>query len=231
MKNLPFNVVTIILVTLIGLVPYAPGVIDTYGLSSLSRELIICMLAVSVAKNITYDNIVSKCLCIGFAITQILQAIVFCTYYFSYYSLSGNIMFSLFALIMLSSIFMARQLFMRAKFTSDEIDDTFIYYLCPKADDLNGLLSSLFYFPFSGVKVYANGKVYSYKRGVMTELTGRHVGFYLKRCHAFNTNVMYTSEIQSELDALVGTKWTFRDNCYSTFEPMFGSLASLLKGK
>ena len=231
MKNLAFNVTIIVLVVGFGLLPYAPGVIDAYGLSSLSRELIICLLTISIAKNIPYENIVSKCLCIGFALTQILQVVIFCTYYFSYYKISGNIMFLLFALIMATSIFMARQLFMRAKFTSDKIDDTFIYYLCPKADDLNGLLSSLFYFPFSGVKVYANGKVYSYKRGVMTEVSGRRVEFYLKRCHAFNTNVIYTSQIQSELDALVGVRWTFRDNCYSTFEPMFGSISQLLKGK
>ena len=156
MKNLAFNVTVIVLVIGFGLLPYAPGVIDTYGLSSLSRELIICLLTISIAKNIPYENIVSKCLCIGFALTQILQVVIFCTYYFSYYKISGNIMFLLFALIMATSIFMARQLFMRAKFTSDKIDDTFIYYLCPKADDLNGLLLMmmvvslrLFHFNFS----------------------------------------------------------------------------------
>ena len=102
-------------------------------------------------------------------------------------------------------------------------------YLTPRADDFNGLISALFYVPFSGVKVYCNGAVYAYKKGELKKFTGKSSKFYVSKCLAFNTNVLSSQLIENDLDNLVGTKWTIRKNCYRTFEPMFGSLKSKFK--
>ena len=67
--------------------------------------------------------------------------------------------------------------------------------------------------------------------GVLGRFTGDKSEFYVDNCARFNTGVRYKESIVEELDSLVGTKWTVRKNCYSTFEPMFGQIKPLIKYK
>lgn len=229
MKNFTFNIICIILISLFGTFPYWPWIINGYGVASLGREMIIVTISIMAVVNTDYKNIASKCVLIGFAVCQIVQLFFMCLYYFFYIDYSLLAMTAFFICTFTASVFMARQITARYKFSSDEIDNGYIYYLSPKADDFNGLISSLVYLPFSGVKVYCNGKVYAYRKGQLRKFTGTKASFYVNRCLAFNTNVIYSKDIESELEEMIGTKWTIRNNCYRTFSSMFGSLNSLLK--
>lgn len=224
MKNFKFNVFSIILIWIVGLLPYSPFLQDSYAMSLMSREFTIAILCSCIVVNIPYSHIASKCTMAAFCLTQYLmiaQEILYTYYYWEYSELL--VMVSTIAIFIATSI-LVRQTTQRYKYKSNVIDDTKIYYLCPKADDLNGLLSSMFYFPFSGLKVYCNGNVYAYHHGTLKKFTGRKSLFYMSKCLSFDTNVLYSRDVERELDSLVGKRWSIRHNCYRTFEPLFGDL-------
>lgn len=218
-----------VLVFAVGLLPFLPQVTNIYLVASLSREITISILATAICINIPYSNIASKCSFIGFTIIQYLNLIFAFMYAYFYFELPEYLTISIYLSVFIFAIFFGIQLTKKYKYSNEQIDQSKIYYLCPKADDLNGLLSSLFYVPFSGVKVYCNGNVYAYKRGVLKKFTGRRSLFYISRCLAFDTKVNYSESIELELDELVGQKWSYSHNCYSTFEPLFGTLKSKMR--
>lgn len=228
MKNLNISIIFIIFV--LGLIPYAPFITNAYGISVLSRELIIFLLSICIFINIPYSDIQSKCIMIGFSIIQFNNFIFQSLYFFFYIKYSDLLLFSSHLIILTVSFLLSNLLFKRYSYHSEIIDDNFIYYLCPRPDDFNGLISSLFYLPFGGVKVYCKGNVYAYRKGKLEKFTGRRSIFYIQKCFCFNTNVIYSNEIEKELDSLVGKTWSINNNCYSTFEPMFGKLKSIFRG-
>lgn len=223
------NTSFIIVIGLVGFLPSFGFPVNEFIMVSFSRELIICLLSIQLAINIPYVNIFSKCVCIAFAMTQIAQVTFVVGVYLHYVQYEYDILLY-FAVVAFSlAIFLARQLVQQNKFSTDKIYNEYIYYLVPKADDFNGLISSLFYVPFSGVKVYCNGNVYAYKKGRLQKFTGKKAQFYISKCLSFNTGSLYSESIETKLDGVVGTKWTLFNNCYRTFEPMFGKLKSKLK--
>lgn len=229
MKNFKFNCICIALVWIVGLLPFSSLLSDSYAASMLSRELIIAIMCSCVVVNIPYSNIASKCIMAAFCFTQyllIIQQVLFAYYYWEY---NAVLIATSTIMIFVTTAFIIRQLTQRYKYKSEIIDNTKIYYLCPKADDLNGMVSSLFYFPFSGLKVYCNGNVYAYHKGVLRKFTGRKAIFYVSKCLSFDTNVLYSKHIENELNSLVGTKWSVFGNCYRTFEPLFGDLKDKFK--
>lgn len=229
MKNFRLNVVFILIVFIVGLLPFSPFVTNVYGVASLSREIIISILCFLLCINTPYEQIASKCILIGFTLIQFSNLFLAIIFFFYMIEFENFYVVLLFSLISITSVFFAIQLTNKYKYSSEIIEQEYIYYLCPKADDLNGLLSSIFYYPFSGVKVLCNNSVYCYKNGQLKKFTGRKALFYISKCLAFNTKVKFTKEIENELDSLVGVKWSYNNNCYKTFEPLFGPLKSKMR--
>ncbi len=100
--------------------------------------------------------------------------------------------------------------------------DGHLYYILSAPSDFKSLLLSLFLRPYSGLRVYLDGKIWTYRRGHgFTRLEGEAALRKLKHCRMVHIGPA-TNEDRACLDNLIGTQWSLENNCYALLEKHFG---------
>ncbi|MDP9195222.1 MAG: hypothetical protein M3O22_00360 [Pseudomonadota bacterium] len=100
--------------------------------------------------------------------------------------------------------------------------DGHLYYILSAPSDFKSLLLSLFLRPYSGLRVYLDGKIWTYRRNHgFTRLEGEAALRKLKHCRMVHIGPA-TDEDRACLDSLIGTQWSLKTNCFALLENHFG---------
>lgn len=103
---------------------------------------------------------------------------------------------------------------------SDAISDGRLYCLRTKPASLQDFLISLLgiFGPDGGYALYADGKLYRYRSGLLTSQSIDRVP--LQRYH-IQRGAQLTPAITSDLNKLVGKRWTWSRNCLTVLGPIW----------
>lgn len=103
---------------------------------------------------------------------------------------------------------------------SDTIDDAHLFCLRSKPESLQDFLIAMLgvYGPSGGYSLYANGTIYRYRRG---ELTAKTCAGIPPLRYNVTRGSPITSAMIRELQFLVGSKWSLRNNCLTVLGPIW----------
>jgi hypothetical protein len=105
--------------------------------------------------------------------------------------------------------------------------DGHIYYILATPHDLKSLLLCLFVRPYNGLKVYLDGKLWTYRKGAFTELRGDLAMKRLKNCRVIHLKQASDND-REYLSKLTGLRWSLKNNCYTLLENQFGPVRSYI---
>jgi hypothetical protein len=112
--------------------------------------------------------------------------------------------------------------FIRSYETSHEpvSKDGHIYCLRAKPNSIQDLIISMLgvYGPNGGYSLYCDGILYRYRRGVMVRSKVDPLPSY--RYHV-TRGAKATDQVKKELEALIGSPWTWRKNCLTVLGPIW----------
>lgn len=104
---------------------------------------------------------------------------------------------------------------------SDELkQDGHIYCLRTRPDSLQDFLIAMLgiYGPNGGYALWIDGKLYRYRRGVLVKQSAGTLP--LDRYH-ISRGAQADTELMRELDFVIGSKWTWRQNCLTVIGPIW----------
>jgi hypothetical protein len=98
--------------------------------------------------------------------------------------------------------------------------DGHLYCLRTRPNSIQDLLIAMLgiYGPNGGYAIYCDGALYRYRRGIMTRAKVDPLPPY--RYHV-TRGAKATDQVKKELDALIGSPWTWRKNCLTVLGPIW----------